>query len=160
MKYRKLRVAWSLMWGVVAVLLFALWCRTYNWSDSFSHLTGTQQWRIMSEYGYVHVIVQLEIFTAQVDGWHHHVTPADPAIRQKVGVLFPIAGTWRGFHYGKHYTIYSAGAPYWAPFLLSSTFAVLPWIRGIHWRFSLRTLLIATTMIAVGLGAIIYATRS
>jgi hypothetical protein len=34
--------------------------------------------------------------------------------------------------------------------------ATLPWFR---WRFSLRTLLIVTTLIAVGLGLIVYFSR-
>src|SRR6186713_3174521 len=34
MKYRKLRVAWSVVWGVVAVLFCALWVRSYWWVDS------------------------------------------------------------------------------------------------------------------------------
>jgi hypothetical protein len=49
--------------------------------------------------------------------------------------------------------------PYWPVVLLASTLAVLgvlPWLR---WRFSLRTLLIATTLVALVLGAIVYAVR-
>jgi hypothetical protein len=34
--------------------------------------------------------------------------------------------------------------------------AAVPWIK---WRFSLRTLLIGTTLVAVGLAAIVYAAR-
>ena len=33
MKYRKLRIAWSVAWGVVAVLLCVLWVRSYWWDD-------------------------------------------------------------------------------------------------------------------------------
>jgi hypothetical protein len=44
--------------------------------------------------------------------------------------------------------------PSWFPILLLATTAILPWIR---WRFSLRTLLIATTLIAILLGLIVYA---
>ena len=40
--------------------------------------------------------------------------------------------------------------------LLSAIVAALPWI---HWRFSLRTLLIATTLVAVALGLIIAVAR-
>jgi hypothetical protein len=46
--------------------------------------------------------------------------------------------------------------PYWFGVLLSATFATLPWIPT---RFSLRTLLIATTLVAVVLGLIVFATR-
>ena len=30
MKYRKLRIAWSVAWGIVAVLLCVLWVRSYS----------------------------------------------------------------------------------------------------------------------------------
>ena len=33
MKYRKLRIAWSVAWGVVAVLLIVLWVRSYWWAE-------------------------------------------------------------------------------------------------------------------------------
>jgi len=49
--------------------------------------------------------------------------------------------------------------PFWLPtvMLLSlATIAALPWIR---WRFSLRTLLIATTFLAAILGLIVVVTR-
>ena len=29
MKFRKLRIAWSVTWGIAAVLLIALWVRSY-----------------------------------------------------------------------------------------------------------------------------------
>jgi hypothetical protein len=41
--------------------------------------------------------------------------------------------------------------PHWVLVLLSAVFAALPWLP---WKFSLRTLLIATTLIAVVLGLI------
>ena len=49
----------------------------------------------------------------------------------------------------------------WLLLLLSATIAFIPWIRGIPWpkRFSLRTLLIATTLLAVVLGVVVYAVR-
>jgi hypothetical protein len=32
-KYRKLRIAWSVGWGIVAVLLVVLWARSYRWVE-------------------------------------------------------------------------------------------------------------------------------
>jgi hypothetical protein len=46
--------------------------------------------------------------------------------------------------------------PYWSLVLVTPLLAVAPWIR---WRFSLRTVLIATTLVAVVLGLIVYASR-
>jgi hypothetical protein len=48
--------------------------------------------------------------------------------------------------------------PYSSLVLLSATFATVPWIRWSK-RFTLRTLLIATTLVAVILGAIVYAAK-
>src|SRR4051812_23705941 len=36
MRYRKLRIASSVAWGVVAVLLIVLWIRSYWYFDSFN----------------------------------------------------------------------------------------------------------------------------
>jgi hypothetical protein len=37
MKYRKLRIAWSVAWGIVAVLLVVLWVRSYWRMDQLIH---------------------------------------------------------------------------------------------------------------------------
>jgi hypothetical protein len=42
---------------------------------------------------------------------------------------------------------------YWFPVTLSAVFAILPWLP---WSFSLRTLLIATSLIAVVLGLVVW----
>lgn len=42
--------------------------------------------------------------------------------------------------------------PHWLLLLLAATISAMPWIK---WRFSLRTLLIATTLVAVGLGIVV-----
>jgi hypothetical protein len=50
------------------------------------------------------------------------------------------------------------------PFLVLETFSLslpaMPWIRHLKWRFSLRTLLIATTLVAVALGLAVWAAKS
>ena len=46
--------------------------------------------------------------------------------------------------------------PHWFGVLLFAALAVVPWIR----RFSLRTLLIATTLVAVALGLIIWMSQA
>jgi hypothetical protein len=45
---------------------------------------------------------------------------------------------------------------YWFAVPLLVAIGVIPWF---HWQYSLRTLLITMTMIAVGLGAIVYSMR-
>ena len=46
---------------------------------------------------------------------------------------------------------FAISMPHWIVVLLSATLAALPWIK---WRFSLRTLLIGMTLVAVVCGAI------
>jgi hypothetical protein len=46
--------------------------------------------------------------------------------------------------------------PHWIVVIVSGAVAIMPWLR---WRFSLRTLLIATTVVAVVLGLIVYVSR-
>jgi hypothetical protein len=48
------------------------------------------------------------------------------------------------------------GVTHWFVSFLITLLAALPWLP---YRFSLRTLLIATTLVAVLLGAVIYAVR-
>jgi hypothetical protein len=51
------------------------------------------------------------------------------------------------------------GSPYWFALLISATVGILvawPWLR---WRFSLRMLFIATTLMAAPLGALAYVLR-
>jgi hypothetical protein len=48
--------------------------------------------------------------------------------------------------------------PYWFLLVIGGTCTAVPWIRWSS-RFSLRTLLIATTLVAVLLGMFVYVTR-
>jgi hypothetical protein len=48
MKYRKLRIAWSVGCGIVCLLLIALWVRSYWWSDE---LTLASRLEFISAYG-------------------------------------------------------------------------------------------------------------
>ncbi len=37
MRFRKLRIAWSVFWGLAAVLLVVLWVRSYWWVDQLGY---------------------------------------------------------------------------------------------------------------------------
>src|SRR5262245_28767768 len=51
MRFRKLRIAWSVVWGVVAVLLIALWVRSYWWLDSISYRTSNFDGTVAARQG-------------------------------------------------------------------------------------------------------------
>jgi hypothetical protein len=62
-----------------------------------------------------------------------------------------------GFLFWKDDYSYGFFAPFWLLILLSLASAAAPWLR---WRFSLRTALAATTLLAAVLGFAAYALRS
>ena len=65
------------------------------------------------------------------------------------------ARQWLDFHCLKHSQYFILAAPHWFFSLLTLIVAGAPWIR-LSKRFTLRTLLIATTLVAVVLGLIVW----
>jgi hypothetical protein len=75
--------------------------------------------------------------------------PSEPAI-------------WGGFIVGADRRGFRFRLPYWFVFVCAasaSAFLVKPFVGPLSWQFSVRTLLIAITAVAVVLGIITYATR-
>ncbi len=64
--------------------------------------------------------------------------------------------TIMGFGWYTAATSIAVRVPCWFAVLMSATLTAVPWIR---WRFSLRTLLVATTLVAVVLGLAVWAVR-
>jgi hypothetical protein len=147
MRFRKLRIAWSVLWGIAFVLLIALWVRSY-WRCDICGLTldAQKRWNFCSVEGRIFLIVP-------------DCTSANWAI-----------GKSREWDIRSEYVPYVSndGEPFLylngfdgyyraiVPHLMLAAFAIplgaIPWIR---YRFSLRTLLIATTLVAVVLGLIV-----
>jgi hypothetical protein len=148
MKYRKLRIAWSVACGIICLLLIVLWVRSYWQAHLLSYWEGaTPRWAFGSERGIV--------------GFRRESSGIKPLNLE--GLRFysfrpdhnqPMPG-FLGFGY-----IHSpnnetrAIVPIWSIALAAIAFVAAPWLR---WRFSLRTLLIGITVAAAILGAVICA---
>jgi hypothetical protein len=139
MRFRKLRIAWSVAWGLACVLLIVLWVRSY-WTLSAINITGLHRFVLLR--GYVHldetiqvVSVRSEVSTHELFGYSvlHISEQLGTAVPQGAGNKFPV----------------------WPPIITVAAIAIGPFVR----RFSLRTLLIATTLVAIALAAIMYAAR-
>jgi hypothetical protein len=146
--HRKLRIAWSVAWGIMAVLLVALWVRSYRSRDAIlGWLPIPLYFQVDSDRGAIHLILNQEVATTQIKV---ETTGA-------MGIAVPWAiRLYRNPRFGWWFNV---ATPHWSLFLLSTILAASPWIRQSPWRFSLRTLLIATTLVAVVLGLIVWATR-
>jgi hypothetical protein len=148
MKYRKLRIAWSLAWGVLAVLLCVLWVRGYSWYENIC-------------YGGPKATIGIESAWGTVEFFRSSPTSG----------LWPPPGwsltheAWNGggpdffdtaFYWLREPGHFIMRLPNWIAILFATILASASWLR---WRFSLRTLLAATALVAVGLGLIVWAAK-
>jgi hypothetical protein len=121
---RALRIAWSVAWGIMAVLVVAAWVRSY-WSRD----------RIV----FAQIVIESHTGQMQIQAGDDEtfVTafPPYPGLKLRDGTLW---------------------MPHRDSVLLFVTLAAIPWAPSI---FTRRTILIATTLVAVGLGLIVWLAR-
>ena len=158
MKFRKLRIAWSVACGIACLLLIVLWVRSYWWEDTLRvpySVARVEYFFITSGHGLIYSVLYLYgssepgfgIETRAVEGEALFVDDSTP-LRD-----------WHWFrvvHWQKFTVLYM---PHWFPVLVAATLASVPWIHKLRFSFSLRALLIATTVVAVALGLAVYAAR-
>jgi hypothetical protein len=140
-----LRIAVTTLSLTACVLLIALWVRSYWRLDILEKRTGFVAVQISSVKGRI-AAAHLGPRTYVIGKSYLSVAAGDAAEWRKGGVL--------GFAYYDDSFVTAFIAPHWLLALLSAALAIIPWISR-SWRFSLRSLLIATTLIAVGLGVLV-----
>jgi hypothetical protein len=150
---RYLRIAVSVVSLVACVLLIGLWVRSYYFQDScYGNIPGTDFISAGSQLGYLFAIFNDE----PSRDWSFGETPLPNEIWRKIYRDNPPTQppNWLGLGVSYQNPPYvTLCVPYWLLVLLSTLLTSTPWLR---WRFSLRTLLIATTLIAVVLGVIVW----
>jgi hypothetical protein len=152
MKYRKLRIAWSVLFGLLCLTLIVLWVRSYWWSYQATYVhSATAVFALTSTDGQINFISGTPpMFSDKVSGVSSWKT------MPFVDTLTRHASEHR-FRFIQDGDLELVSIPHWFAILLTGTVAALPWLR---WRFSLRTLLMAMTLVAVVLGWIVYAFRN
>jgi hypothetical protein len=147
MRYRKLRIAWSVVCGIACVLLIALWVRSYGTGDVLNErITKTHAFTLVSQQGFCGAL----LFDPTV-----HASP-------KWGLISVSSPTWQSPSWdfaihSKSDRYVQAMVPWWFVVLSVAIMSIIT--PRLKWRFSLRTLLIATTLVAVVLGLIVWAGR-
>jgi hypothetical protein len=146
---RKLRIAFSAVCGIVCLLSIALWVRSNTTRDTGFWPGTSYGVQISSMLGRVVVIAGPPGPIG--DGFIFYQAPAvhDATFFER-DIL--------GFYFERTPIRLRFDVPLWFIALISLAIATVPWLRA-NRRFSLRTLLAATTLIAVLLGAIVYAVR-
>jgi hypothetical protein len=153
-----LRIAWSVFCGIVCLLLVALWVRSYScWDRVVGNSVGNYGLVIMSVRGTVYsgysatnapLSWSLSSYTNPRQSNGMVIADDGPARRVAIELSFGPLGFGMGGQ--------SIFVPHWFLFTVAGSLSAIPWFR---WRFSLRTLLVAMTLAAVGLGLIVRAVR-
>ncbi len=142
MKHRKLRIAWSVMWGIAALLLIAMWVRSSWFVDIvFVPIIPKNHFFVESYRGRAHVTSAL---SKPNDHWNYFQYRSDAAFED--GVAWSFVPVSDPLAEGVIFAFWPFG-------IGTALLSIAPWLR---WQFSLRTLLIATTLVAVGLGLIVW----
>jgi hypothetical protein len=149
MRFRKLRIAWSVGCGIVCLLLIVLWVRSYYYFDTLGFSVGPRLHRTF------------DVLSVKSDLWFLWRETEFPfgmefqSIPSRFDLELP--ETYAGFRIkrdpSQHLTVLAI--PDWFAILVTATVAAIPWLPW-STRFSLRTLLIATTLVAVVLGLIVW----
>jgi hypothetical protein len=156
MKYRKLRIAWSVLCGLGCILLVVLWVRSYWTAEIISHRNSRSILTVGSNHGIVYFVLAYSPLELKVQGrywfWSQPTvsakTPQPTWGYAKIGVVEP--STTLDLKFLNEFAM--GTVPDYLLVGLCVAAGAVPWI----WprRFTLRTLLIATTLVAIVLGAI------
>ena len=154
--FRNLRIAVSVFFSVLAVVLLLLWVRSYIANEIVSRISPAGR---LTTFG-------LNRGSAYYYTTRHKLTPPTTSRPNRTGMIWRSHG-WR--YHGKEPASSSVGAkwevsgetahivlPLWLFVSFAAIGVYLPWSGS---RYSLRTLLIATTLVAVVLGLVCYAVR-
>jgi hypothetical protein len=154
MKYRKLRIAWSVVWGIVALLLCAGWAFAFLHSEFVANRLNTT--KVLTTIAFNRGSLAYSRFDAAnqvgVTREGTHVGSSTPPFGWKLG-LCKLKSSTQSFLWQSSNPYLIVQAPYWSLVLPAILFAGAPWGSR---RFTLRTLLIATTLIAVVLGLVVW----
>ena len=152
MPHRKLRIAWTIGWALLTLLLAAMWVRSYCYLES-----------VPSSFGNV-ATVRGTIIVTWFDfayAWNHD--RYDWAVDQNTPWKWSHDGPMRRWPPIRIYRT-TNGVPrsefdYWFLTPFAALIAAAVWTRKLGVAFSVRTLLIATTLVAAGLGWIVHSLR-
>jgi hypothetical protein len=141
-----------MVWGVVAVLVCVLWDRSYSQWNQVTRQTRAARYSVGSGHGglYYTSFSSGQNNLARKWTWESHRargTEIFPTQRYLGFYFYAPAGTWTIF------------VPSWILLFVATLLAAIPMVPWFRWRFSLRTLLIVTAVIAVVLGVVVWFVR-
>jgi len=162
MRFRKLRIAFSATCLIACLLLIVLWVRSYWKSDEIRYISFAKG-HIYSSYSSYGVLTLSYGTDARFQSlgrrprWRISSQGHDyPGLSEEAKTNARKGESKQFLWSNRLPSSFSAKAPYWLITLLIVASGVVPLLR---WRFSLRTLLITITLLAIMLGVIVYLFR-
>jgi hypothetical protein len=168
MRFKKTRIAISIVCGTLCLFLIGLWVRSYRQTDVLCislHVGRVRATVIESVSG------RVMAFAGPFSFHHRDSWPSDrnspwfllhESIFESLDRRFfelPDPDAVHGFQiFDSPSGFHLISLPNWFLAAHFATFAIIPWIRWSK-RYSLRTLLIATTAVAIGLWFIVWMSR-
>lgn len=150
MKFRKLRIGFAATCVLTCVLLVVSWVRSDTWGEAYAWDVG----QVYCSASYLRGVIVLHAIDARHRGDLTTGYSWGPAPRQRLDKTFPTY--FYGFYFRKAPEGLSLVVPMWFLIVVGFGCAVAPWFA---WRFSIRTLLMATTVIAVVLGIAVWLSK-
>jgi hypothetical protein len=120
MRFRKLRIAWSVGWGFAAVLLIALWVRSHYRMDV---VDASNWYETDSVYGEI-LIMNYDPAICLGDPWSYFQFAASD-----LGFSEVSSDSTLGFKLSESPSGKANLFPHWFPTLISSTLASVPWLH-------------------------------
>lgn len=157
---RGLRIAVSAVCGILCVLLVILWVRSYRYTD-MEYRVGSDgvATNVVSDLGNLHIDRSIMSDGKSVGPptfWN-----IDGYVPSKAALAEAGDRPWvrTRFRWEASATGFFVMVPHWFLVTCFGFAAAIPWLPQFMWRFSLRTLLIVTTLIAVVLGLGVWAVK-
>ena len=154
MKYSKLRIAWSVVWGLAAVLLLALWARS-NWREDYvgynyalSYGFGFKSSHGRATFDSYDARAYTGIDRIATIGFYLKSFDASESSAREPQWAFGLKAADSPATY--------VTVPHWSLAMTCALLAVINPIFHLPRRFSLRTLLMATTLVAVVLRLVVW----
>jgi hypothetical protein len=139
---RKLRIGVSVFFGLLTLALCVLWVRSF-WRLDQVYRSGATVYSIYSNNGTIGLAIT-EPFYTPPPNVHWELASANSN------------GRWPTPFFKSTTLSTTLAVPHILLAFLPAAIACLPWLR---WKFSLRAMLIATTLVAVVLGLAVWAGR-
>jgi hypothetical protein len=138
-----LRIAVSVFFGLLTFALCVLWVRSYSWFDSYN--IGRHRFTVLE--GRIHIDEQFTFTGVSDRSWQYHLDGKSNYVLFELGASATAIPQSIG-----------RGLPFLLVFFVCLMLCGMPWLPWPE-SYSLRTLLIATTLVAVVLGLAVWVGR-